>query len=143
MIGSGPFLRGMRTWLEGQRGEQRVVVWRIRAEVFTQSGGMQWMRDAVGLLMCGAVRRQDFDELGVDGKALWLGWSVAPGTSDGDIAKVLRWIPSHASMSDFNPTGELCLSDLSDTPLRKASSQGDGCCMPFCGFCFDNGPYLQ
>ncbi len=141
MIGSGPFLRGLRSWLDAQRGERRTVVWRVRAEIFTQSGGKQWMCDAVDLLMRGAVRRPDFDETGEGGRALWLAWCVTPETSDNDISEILRWIPGHNSLSDFNPTGEILVPDHGDGPLRARSSTEDEryncCCLLFCGACFD------
>ena len=61
LLGTRPFLRGWRAWLEAQRGLESPLVWRLRPEALTQSGGPAWARDAVALLRAHAVRRPQLE----------------------------------------------------------------------------------
>jgi hypothetical protein len=69
LMGSRPFLRGWRVWLEAQQGESDAVVWRLRPEALTQAGGPDWARDAVALLRAHALRRHEL-ELRADAESL-------------------------------------------------------------------------
>eukprot|EP00976_Prorocentrum_cordatum_P050831 1026149-Prorocentrum_minimum.AAC.2 len=40
----------MRVWLEKQRGEARVCVWRLRWQSVTQAGGESFINDSIKML---------------------------------------------------------------------------------------------
>jgi hypothetical protein len=77
LLGSQPFLRGWRVWLEAQHGQNAPLVWRLRPEALTQAGGPEWARDAVALLRAHALRRHEL-ELRSDPTGLPQ-WCVAAG----------------------------------------------------------------
>jgi hypothetical protein len=74
LLGTRPFLRGWRAWLEAQRGLETPLVWRLRPEALTQAGGPAWTRDAVALLRGHAVRRP---QLELEGQRELPEWCVA------------------------------------------------------------------
>ncbi len=61
LLGSAPFLRGWRTWLEAQAGQAAPLAWRLRPEALTQAGGPAWTTDATALLRTHAVRRPQLE----------------------------------------------------------------------------------
>ena len=101
------------------------AAWRLKSAVLTQSGGEEWMKDAVILLTTSAHRRRDCEGEG-EGEATgssgasgaegagkrkkanseenvvgeWLAWSLPITLSDGDINKILDVLPSHAALED-------------------------------------------
>jgi hypothetical protein len=74
LLGTRPFLRGWRAWLEAQQGLGTPLVWRLRPEALTQAGGTAWTRDAVALLRGHAVRRP---QLVLEGQRELPEWCVA------------------------------------------------------------------
>ena len=131
--GSAPFLRGYRALMEAQGGKTHAVAWRIDPAVLTQSGGEEWMRDAVHLLAVGCERRRDLevnirasggetrdddDGGGGDGtRDRWLAWSLPLDVSDVDLYRLLRALPTHERLRDAgNPSGEM---------VQDASRPGD------------------
>ena len=83
-VGSGPFLRGFRVLLETQRGKTTTVAWRLKSAVLTQSGGEEWMRDAVSLLSTSCHRRIDCEGEGVGGAG---GGEGSDAKDGGEISK--------------------------------------------------------
>ena len=61
LLGTRPFLRGWRAWLQAQRGLDTPLVYRLRPEALTQSGGPAWTRDAVALLRAHTLRRPQLE----------------------------------------------------------------------------------
>ena len=126
--GSAPFLRGYRALMEAQGGKTHAVAWRVDPAVLTQSGGEEWMRDAVRLLAVGCHRRRDLegpirasgDDDDDDRDATRnrsLAWSLPLDVSDVDLYKLLRALPTHERLCDAGlPSGEL---------VEDASRPGD------------------
>ena len=126
--GSAPFLRGYRALMEAQGGKTHAVAWRVDPAVLTQSGGEEWMRDAVRLLAVGCHRRRDLegpirasgDDDDDDRDATRnrsLAWSLPLDVSDVDLYKLLRALPTHERLRDAGlPSGEL---------VEDASRPGD------------------
>lgn len=61
LLGSGPFLRGWRAWLEAQLAQPSPLVWKLRVEALTLAGGPAWTRDAVALLRGHTQRRTELE----------------------------------------------------------------------------------
>ncbi len=85
LLGTRPFLRGWRAWLEAQRGLETPLVWRLRPEALTQAGGSAWTRDAVALLRSHAVRRP---QLELEGQRELPEWCVAQRRSQTSRAQL-------------------------------------------------------
>ena len=144
LLGSRPFLRGLRVWLEAQRGDAAPLVWRLRPEALTQAGGPEWTRDAVALLRAHAVRRPELELRRPDGSVLpeWcvracsllascrtatrlltlkrrLVWALPHGFGDDDVRAALAALPPHATLADVNPTGDVA-PDTSPSALPRA-----------------------
>lgn len=111
-VGAGPFLLGMRHWLERQMSEPRLVVWRIPWQVFTQSGGHVFMNAAIRLLRKHCQQHRDESHfISHDGLPEWLMWSLPPDFPDRDIQRILKKLPTRTQLSHFNPAGEVVLID--------------------------------
>lgn len=132
-VGSAPFLLGLRAFLEAQRGNETVVAWIVSPAVFTQSGGVDWMRDAVHAIASGADRRVDLEGDPV-GKSLplsdagkRLAWSLPLELRDGDIDEVLSQIPTKARLENAGcgPTGTI-VSDGAHPPGAPPRRTGTG-----------------
>ena len=65
-VGRAPGLRSFPPGLPrahgGSGGKTHAVAWRVDPAVLTQSGGEEWMRDAVRLLAVGCHRRRDLED---------------------------------------------------------------------------------
>ena len=143
LLGTRPFLRGWRAWLEAQRGLQTPLVWRLRPEALTQAGGPAWTRDAVALLRAHAVRRPQLELAGSsDPLPEWLVFALPDGFGDDDVRAALGALPPDSALDDVNATGELA-PDTSPAaaPRSRVAPRGAGgkarlcCCfgptMPF------------
>ena len=140
LLGTRPFLRGWRAWLEAQRGLESPLVFRLRPEALTQSGGPAWARDAVALLRAHAVRRPQLELEGQQSELPeWcvcaaakrtrapgspfrrrrLVWALPDGFGDDDVRTALGALPPDAALDDVNATGELA-ADTSPAATQRS-----------------------
>eukprot|EP00240_Pyramimonas_obovata_P014814 CAMPEP_0118955694 /NCGR_PEP_ID=MMETSP1169-20130426/60364_1 /TAXON_ID=36882 /ORGANISM="Pyramimonas obovata, Strain CCMP722" /LENGTH=207 /DNA_ID=CAMNT_0006903585 /DNA_START=171 /DNA_END=794 /DNA_ORIENTATION=+ len=133
--GCGPFFLGMRVWLETQRGEARICVWRLRWQSVTQAGGESFTNDSIKTLRQNFVANHGMssEAVGSEGAGIpeWLMWSISPELSDAQIQKLLKVLPASAKLQDYNPSGEVVVDVAGELGFRKAQHVARRLCCCF------------
>jgi len=105
--GTYPFIKGLRSLLQRQLGEEYVLRWVLAEEALTEAGGDGFMADSIELLMSFFHFVSAPDRCGDDKCASnHLGWEVVPQLSDAHLKRLLRILPGEAEL-DCCATGEL------------------------------------
>lgn len=115
-VGAHPFLLGLKSLLRANLKSKTVVAWQVDNLVFVESGGSEFMRSAVHLLL--QVLQFTFDSQF---------WYVNRNTTNRELSKWIAAFPSHDRFMT-GPTGFEKATEIS----RPRESSFIKCCTRSC-----------
>eukprot|EP01006_Ploeotia_vitrea_P044878 TRINITY_DN66880_c5_g8_i2.p1 TRINITY_DN66880_c5_g8~~TRINITY_DN66880_c5_g8_i2.p1 ORF type:complete len:523 (+),score=71.09 TRINITY_DN66880_c5_g8_i2:36-1604(+) len=123
--GAKPFLYGLRHVLQATHKAEKCQIWILHNDVFTQSGGAEFLNASVALLKVLDFRpRTPIDQWQFDGQDHRNKFSVSPLWSDKQLSHLLNTIPRPAQ--DEKPHGEFGESVVPRRPQPDQQGSSGG-----------------
>lgn len=123
VVGTTPFLKGLRRILEQQVGQTVALQWTLATSVFTESSGPTFLSEALALMH--VLRFRPLKLVHIDDGMVSVTWRMCADLSDKDITSLLRAGLTNNSLKKMpgSPTGTVAVSDV-QRRLPPASSGG-------------------